>query len=313
MNPNQKLIAAAILITHIFFLAPEALSSAQNPKWTNKHVAAKLLAVAPASAAKNSSVDTGARKTVARQLIGGMANALSALRNIFVGTIIDRVSSALSALRKALLAAVSVTTIITTADSTPENEPNTLELSDGETITQEISAGQSVPVEQAEKAEEKYELQEVEKIEEEKAQVQSFISPIVLKNMGGSGNISGSRTWKVKNSGKFSGKFYFSFTNVTNRENGCNDQEKFAEPNCGSSEIGELGRKLILSLLVNGENYATVRLDASTPPEKIPAFEIKRNDEANITLKWFLGENEYGNEVASDSVNFDFNVRLSAT
>jgi len=55
------------------------------------------------------------------------------------------------------------------------------------------------------------------------------LEPFVIDNMGANGNISGTKTWVVKNTGTLAGRVFVRLQNVANQENGCNDQEKNAE------------------------------------------------------------------------------------
>lgn len=257
-------------------------------------------------------------RSIFRTITNSVSRTFNALKKIVTNNIFKAVTSVFRVFRNPLVAAVSTT--ITAEAPQSESDLVIIELDDGEILTQEIVAGEpsvavsgggEIKIETLEKKDEVVIIAE-EKPEQETPEIQSSVSPIILNNLGNSGNISGSRSWKVRNLSKFSGKLNFSFTNILNKENGCNDQELMAEPNCKAGNTGELGRKMLVTLLVNGQNYSTIRLDADVTEDKIPAFEIKRQDMAEITLKWFLGENNYGNEISSDSVNFNFNIKLSA-
>jgi len=58
------------------------------------------------------------------------------------------------------------------------------------------------------------------------------LEPFVIENMGDNANISGSKTWTIKNTGTLPGRLLLRLQNVSNQENSCNDQEKAAEAGC---------------------------------------------------------------------------------
>ena len=54
----------------------------------------------------------------------------------------------------------------------------------------------------------------------------------VVNNIGEDGRITGQKVWAVKNTGTLPGRMFVRLRNLVNKENGCNDQEKVAEPDC---------------------------------------------------------------------------------
>lgn len=143
------------------------------------------------------------------------------------------------------------------------------------------------------------------------------VEPFVIENMGDNANIEGSKTWKVKNTGTLPGRLLVRLQNVSNEENSCNDQERAAEAACGSDNLGELGGVITLKLSLDGVDKVESTL-ATNQQAKIgtdwaaltPSIIMQPNEERTIVAHWATGENEYGNEVQSDSVQFDTNFRL---
>ncbi len=145
----------------------------------------------------------------------------------------------------------------------------------------------------------------------------NVLEPFVLTNLGEQGNISGSKTWTVRNTGTLPGVLRVSLQNLQNLENGCNDQEKAVEPNCENDNIGELGAKINLKVSVDGQEKFTTTLGPGDEDnlgnlwDQInPAIVMQPGDSHDITFSWNLPEDQYGNEIQSDSVKFDVNFRL---
>lgn len=142
------------------------------------------------------------------------------------------------------------------------------------------------------------------------------LEPFIIDNIGENGNISGSKTWTVKNTGSLPGRLLIRLQNVVNKENGCNDQEKLAEPNCESNNEGEMGAVIRPKILLDGVERVQSTL-ATSDQSKIgedwnalaPVI-IDPGQEKTVTITWNTTENEYGNEIQSDSVEFDVDFRL---
>lgn len=142
------------------------------------------------------------------------------------------------------------------------------------------------------------------------------LEPFVIDNIGENGNISGSKTWTVKNTGTLPGRLLIRLQNVVNKENGCNDQEKLAEPNCEADNEGEMGAVIRPKILLDGVEKVSSTL-ATADQGKIgqdwnalPPVILDPGQEKTITISWNTTENEYGNEIQSDSVEFDVDFRL---
>ena len=140
--------------------------------------------------------------------------------------------------------------------------------------------------------------------------------PFVLENMGENGNLSGTKTWTVRNTGTLPGRLLFRIQGLENSENGCNDPETEAEPGCANDALGELGGLITLNVKLDGVTKVTSTL-ATNQVAKIgndwnalPGIVIPASGEHTLTLDWSLDEDAYGNEIQSDSLSFDANFRL---
>lgn len=145
----------------------------------------------------------------------------------------------------------------------------------------------------------------------------NVLEPFVIENIGENGDISGTKTWTVTNTGSLPGRFLVRLQNVVNSENGCNDQEEMTEPACDADTVGEIGNVIELKADYDGEeNIANAKLNASEFTQlgsewvALDPMIIQPGEEKEITLYWATGENDYGNEIQSDSVQFDVNFRL---
>ncbi len=143
------------------------------------------------------------------------------------------------------------------------------------------------------------------------------LEPFVIENMGDNANISGTKTWTIKNTGSLPGRLLVRLQNVVNTENGCNDQEKAAEPNCDvPGDEGNLGDAVTLKVALDGTdkvestlataNQAKIGTDWSALPEIV----LQAGEERTITAHWAADENSYGNEIQGDDTQFDVNFRL---
>jgi len=142
------------------------------------------------------------------------------------------------------------------------------------------------------------------------------LEPFVIENMGENANISGSKTWTVKNTGTLPGRLLVRLQGVTNEENGCNDQEKDIEPNCEADANGELGNVITANVSLDGDDQVSSTL-ATAQQSKIgqdwnalTPIIIAAGETKTVGINWATEESAYGNEVQSDSVTFDVNFRL---
>lgn len=142
--------------------------------------------------------------------------------------------------------------------------------------------------------------------------------PFVIENMGDNANISGTKTWTVKNTGTLPGRLLVRLQNVVNKENGCaNDQETAADPNCADpNKEGNLGGVMNLNIALDGTDKVSSTL-ATADQSKIgndwsalAPIVLAPNELRTITAHWATPETGYGNEIQGDSVGYDMNFRL---
>lgn len=142
------------------------------------------------------------------------------------------------------------------------------------------------------------------------------LEPFVIENMGDNANISGTKTWTVKNTGTLPGRLLLRLQNVVNRENGCNDQEKNAESACEANTEGELGGVVDLKIALDGSDKVSSTLATAnqskvgTDWNALTPIVLGAGESKTITAHWAADEATYGNEVQSDSVEFDVDFRL---
>ena len=143
------------------------------------------------------------------------------------------------------------------------------------------------------------------------------LEPFVVENLGANANIDGSKTWTVKNTGSLPGRLLVRLQNVVNTENGCNDQEKAAEPTCDApGNEGDLGNVITLKVGLDGVDkvQSTLATDQQTKIgadwAALPEIVLAAGEERTITTHWATGENAYGNEIQGDNLQFDVNFRL---
>lgn len=142
------------------------------------------------------------------------------------------------------------------------------------------------------------------------------LEPFVVENLGENANISGTKTWTVKNTGSLPGRFLFRLQGLSNKDNGCNDQEKVSEPACESDDNGELGNVINLKIALDGVDKVESTLATANEAiigenwSSLPPIILASNESKTLTAYWSADENSYGNEVQSDSINFNADFRL---
>lgn len=140
---------------------------------------------------------------------------------------------------------------------------------------------------------------------------QEAIDSFVVEGIGASGDISGSKTWTVKNVGTLPGRLYFSLANLDNQENGCNRPEISDEPACESDTIGELGGVIDAKVSANGAVMIESALansnqnDYSTQWNLKPEVVIPAGQSIEVVMEWTAGQDDYNNSIQSDSLTFD--------
>lgn len=143
------------------------------------------------------------------------------------------------------------------------------------------------------------------------------LEPFVIENLGDNANISGSKTWTIKNTGSLPGRLFVRLQNVANAENGCNDQEKVADPTCDTEgKQGNLGGAITLNVGLDGEDKASSTLATDqmakigTDWGALTPIVLAAGESRTVTAHWAADENSYGNEIQGDGVQFDMNFRL---
>ncbi len=143
------------------------------------------------------------------------------------------------------------------------------------------------------------------------------LEPFVVENIGNNPTISGSKTWVVKNTGSLPGRLLVNLQNLSNLENGCNDQEKLADPTCESlGKEGNLGKVVVLKVSLDNQEVSRSTLSSEdfnkigSAWESLPPVILAPGEERTLSADWLAEGNSYGNEIQSDSVQFDINFRL---
>jgi hypothetical protein len=145
----------------------------------------------------------------------------------------------------------------------------------------------------------------------------SNVEPFVISDIG-SGVNSGSKTWKIKNTGSLPGQFSASLDKITNYENGCNDPEKEVDTTCENPgpNKGELGKYIKVIYYFNGEKKVesymteTASIEINNQWNAIdPLIVLNPGEEAELKMDWVADDN-YGNEIQSDSLDFDMSFSL---
>lgn len=142
------------------------------------------------------------------------------------------------------------------------------------------------------------------------------LEPINIGALGTEANIQGEKVWTVKNTGTLPGRLLVKLANVKNLENGCNGPEKEAEANCETDNTGELGKIITVKVLLDGSQKAqsTLAEDQSEEIEKqwnnLTPVILNPGESKTLAVNWSANDTDYGNEVQSDSVEFDLDFRL---
>ena len=145
----------------------------------------------------------------------------------------------------------------------------------------------------------------------------SKIEPFVISDLG-SGEIKGQKIWNLKNSGSLPGQLIINFDNISNTENGCNTPESEVDQTCnnpGANE-GELGNVIGANFSVNNVSKISVPLNQTGAQNLIDYWKENSNvmvlepgQEVELKMEWFESS-QYGNEIQSDSLNFDISFGL---
>lgn len=145
---------------------------------------------------------------------------------------------------------------------------------------------------------------------------------IVVANIGVDGTVSGGKTWTINNSGSVPGNLSLSVLGVNNYDNGCNEPEAIVDVTCDNpgNGQGELGAAISTVVLLNeGSGDAQrVSTDLATANQGEYATQwdagstvtIPAGGSVTVTMNWSNDPTSYGNEIQSDSLDFDVQFDL---
>lgn len=134
---------------------------------------------------------------------------------------------------------------------------------------------------------------------------------VSINNIGTTAELNGEKSWVVNNKGSITGRLYIKIANLKNLENGCNEPESIVDSTCGSADKGELGDTLIVKFYVDGVEKASINLSNGSDLklkqmwESAPAIIVESGKSVDVKMSWSANENDYGNEIQSDSLSFD--------
>ena len=144
------------------------------------------------------------------------------------------------------------------------------------------------------------------------------IEPFIISGIGSSSDISGEKTWTVKNVGSLPGRLYINLKNVVNYENGCNEPEAKEDITCanpGAGE-GELGDVVVAKIYLDGVEKVSSNLNEAsvakigTDWSALEPIILEGGTQKTIKIDWKTLRAEYGNEIQSDSLTFDVDFDL---
>lgn len=143
----------------------------------------------------------------------------------------------------------------------------------------------------------------------------------VIDNLGSDPNPKGSKSWLVKNTGTLSGRLTLATVGLLNTENGCNGQEAPVDNTCGNpgEGAGELGGVIRARVSVNDQEvvpWTKAFADKETLGavwKAVPSVVLSGGESVKLTLDWEIRPEDYGNEIQSDSLEFNVTVNLEQT
>lgn len=142
---------------------------------------------------------------------------------------------------------------------------------------------------------------------------------IVVANIGADGTVSGTKTWTINNTGSVPGELAFKVAELRNYDNGCNEPELLVDTTCENPGLGqgELGNAISTVVKVGdtavvNSNLATANQAAyQTQWDAAPTVVIPAGGSTTVTMDWATDPSSYGNEVQSDSLDFDIQFDLT--
>lgn len=148
-----------------------------------------------------------------------------------------------------------------------------------------------------------------------------------IQNIGETSTTSGQKEWTIVNSGSLPGSLKFQLADISNTENSCNEPELEAEPNCSSTNVGELGNSTAVAVKVDRDNdgdfsdepvVASGTLANGTETEYATQWGtnagevlIQPGASQKVRLDWSINSDAYGNEVQSDTLAFKVQFNLT--
>ncbi|MFH1561343.1 MAG: SipW-dependent-type signal peptide-containing protein [Patescibacteria group bacterium] len=139
------------------------------------------------------------------------------------------------------------------------------------------------------------------------------IAPFVIENMGEEGNIAGSQTWTVNNTGSLPGRLYFKLDNLVNYENDCNEPEALVDVTCDDPGAGQGDLGGVITARVYLDNVEKMSSTLATANQSVigdawtalPDVVVPAGGSVEVKMDWATGQADYGNEIQSDSLAFD--------
>lgn len=140
----------------------------------------------------------------------------------------------------------------------------------------------------------------------------------IIGDIGADGNLSGSKTWVVNNAGSLKGKLFFNLSNILNNENGCNEPEAAVDETCsnpGAGE-GELGEVITAKVFLDDTEKFSTPLSADGEDlvgkkwKELAEIILDTGDSVEVKMEWYANPEDYGNEIQSDSLEFDISFDL---
>lgn len=137
-----------------------------------------------------------------------------------------------------------------------------------------------------------------------------------VSNIGVDETLEGGRTWTINNTGSLPGRLTFALDNLVNYENGCNEPEALVDTTCSDPGPGEgdMGPVVDVTVLFNDQLVVTSDYaEASQPSYEAQWLSNLSNGDriippggsVTVTMNWVVDHDSYGNEVQSDSLEFD--------
>ncbi|MDD2482906.1 MAG: hypothetical protein PHE32_03010 [Candidatus Shapirobacteria bacterium] len=148
---------------------------------------------------------------------------------------------------------------------------------------------------------------------------QGISDPFVVENIGAEGNISGGKTWTIRNTGSLPGRLYMKLTNLKNISSGCiNEPKTLADPLCAeTNHEGNLGKVVKTKITLDGVDVITNNTLSTADQDKygtqwnnLTPVIIPAGGSKTVALNWSASQDDYGNEIQGDNTQFDIEYNL---